>query len=503
MNGRVIFITVPAGRACRWHALLRDALARRWPGGLVALAPTRGVDDRPASVGQLLALERLLLRGGRAALSDAIEVAAAPDAAPDLVIDLAGGWRRQRDEGLLRPLYDGDPSEAAALAALLCRQAPGLAIVDEATKRLLAQGTPSLEAMDGLTSGLDAVYSRLMTLIEKAIAAPADETEAEATAVTRAPPPALAFVLRNLARQSVRALYHLCCHAPHWRIGWRFTDGPGVLENGSLAGAPWRVMRDRELNFAADPFPITWQGRSGVFYERLDYRRNLGEIYYQPFDGHGPRGEPLPALSAPWHLSYPFLMEEQGVLYMLPEASLSGAVTLYRCIAFPDRWEPVATLLDGIEAADATIFRHGGRYWMTSVIRQGYGGYSDTLALHHAERLFGPWRAHRCSPVLIDARCARPAGNIVQGAQGLYRPAQDCGDGYGRALAIMRIDALDEERFDETLLAHVRPGEHWSGARLHTINRCGRLECIDGGGFAPKPPLLRRWADAWRERSCT
>jgi hypothetical protein len=56
MNGRVIFITAPAGRACRWHALLRDALARRWPEALVALAPTPAADDRPASVGQLLAL---------------------------------------------------------------------------------------------------------------------------------------------------------------------------------------------------------------------------------------------------------------------------------------------------------------------------------------------------------------------------------------------------------------------------------------------------------------
>ena len=69
---------------------------------------------------------------------------------------------------------------------------------------------------------------------------------------------------------------------------------------------------------------------------------------------------------------------------MIPEASNSGRVILYRCVEFPRRWERAATLLKGIETADATIVQHGGLYYMMSVTREDIGGYSDTLAIHYA-----------------------------------------------------------------------------------------------------------------------
>jgi hypothetical protein len=165
---------------------------------------------------------------------------------------------------------------------------------------------------------------------------------------------------------------------------------------------------------------------------------------------------------------------------------------LYRCIEFPGKWEPVAKLLDGVEAADATIFRHGGRYWMTSVVRDGCGGYSDTLALHHAENIFGRWEPHPMSPVIVDSRFARPAGSVVFHNGALLRPVQDCSEGYGRRLVIMRIDQLDGRDFRQTPVATIEPGGAWPGRRLHTINRSGRLECIDGAILAPKQKPLRR-----------
>jgi hypothetical protein len=270
-----------------------------------------------------------------------------------------------------------------------------------------------------------------------------------------------------------------------------------VIDSGAIDGAPWRLMPDRHMGFAADPFPIEWRGRLGVFFERLDYQSNIGEIWYQAFNDTGPTGEPVPVIREPWHLSYPFLIEENGDLYMIPEASMTRGVTLYRCIAFPDRWEPVARLLDNVEAADATVFRHGGRYWMTSVVRNGVGGYSDTLAIHHAPGLFGPWEPHARNPVVVDARFARPAGAVIATPHGLFRPVQDCSRGYGKALAIMRIDRLDPENFAQTCVSYMSPGRTWPGARLHTINRSGRLECIDGAILTPKYLPLRKLTQEW------
>jgi hypothetical protein len=296
----------------------------------------------------------------------------------------------------------------------------------------------------------------------------------------------------------------MCCHSPHWRIGWRYTDGPGVLETGGLAGRRWNVLPDLGDSFAADPFPILWRGQYYIFFERFDYRANKGIIYAQRLDAHGPVGAPVLVLEEPWHLSYPFLIAQGDELYMLPEASMSGALTLYRCTEFPGKWEPVNQFLSGIEAADATLFHHEGRFWMMSVIRDGYGGFSDTLALHHSPSLFGDWEEHARHPLLIDASQARPAGRVVHFDGALWRPVQDCSTGYGKKLALMRIDQLDPENFSQTRVKLISPGADWPGTHLHTLNRWGRLECIDGAASAPKNKQLRRFVqdfEVGREKS--
>lgn len=496
MRFRHILIAAPSTRVMRWHQLLRDNLARRWPEAEIAFHLVNKDDAQTGAVSQLLALERLLLRRMKPTLCDRIEAAgASPDlvARADVIIDLAGDIPAAGAARVMRPLYDGASSDQRAVAALLQGAAPTLAVEDAATGAILVQGLPSLEAADGLTGGLEAVYSRLCALIEKALALPdATAGALDAPQARRPPPSPAAFLARNIAFQCARQLYHLCCHSPHWRIGWRFVEGPGVIDAVSLGGEDWRVAPDQRVAFSADPFPIEWRGVTGFFFESLDYRDGVGEIWFQRFGADGPEGPPVPALKEKWHLSYPFLIKEGGALYMIPEASLSGAITLYRCVDFPGKWEPVARLVDDVEAADATVFQHGGRYWMTSVTRDGYGGYSDTLAIHHAPSLFGPWERHNHSPVVIDPRFARPAGAVVSRNGALLRPVQDCARGYGKAIAIMRIDALDLDTFRQTLVGNLTPGGKWPGARLHTVNRAGRLEVIDGAVLTPKFIPLRR-----------
>lgn len=489
---RILIVVSPA-RFMRWQQRLRERLAKRWPDAEIAFRFDLQADDEPASITQLLTLERLILRRDRPALCDRLPAPPHPgdDGDADIIIDLTGKTDVTRAARALRPLYDGFDTDQAAVDAILSGAAPTLAVEDAVAGGIVAEVLPSFECEPFLTNCLDAVYSRISFLIEQAIAHPGPSTPRHSS-IQRRPPTQFRYFAKSIARHAASAVFHLCCHSPHWRVGWRYNDGPGALETGTLAGPAWTPLYDSGMGFAADPFPIEWRGSMGVFFESMDYRSGKGSIRFQPFGPNGPTGEAVTALSEPWHLSYPFLIEEGGVLYMVPEASASGAVTLYRCVRFPDRWEPVARLLDTIEAADATIFQHGGRYWMTSVVRDGYGGYSDTLAIHHASSLFGPWRPHALSPVLIDSRFARPAGAVVTTSHGLYRPAQDCAKGYGKALSIMRIDRLDPETFQQSPVSRMAPGAPWPGGRLHTLNRFGRLECIDGAILAPKSLPLRR-----------
>jgi hypothetical protein len=493
----MIEIVVDRDKLRRFHRLLKTRLACVFPGAGVALRAGDGGGAQPAAVPPLLKLERLVYRRGRETICDllpAAEFDAASDAAADVVIDFSSNPRRADPDVLsLRPLFDNSGAETALIGALVAGRAPWIAIEKPSTGEIVAIGLPSLEAAVGLTGGMEAVYSRAIVLIEQAIRDPqrsAPRPLFEARTASEAE--IMRGAVANLAKNAARTLYHLVCYAPHWRIGWRFNDGPGVMDLGRLDGPTWRVLPDRGYQSFADPFPFVWRGRTCLFFESLDHRAGKGVISTIEFGPEGPIGEPTPVIEEPWHLSYPFLIEEEGQLWMIPESSGSGKVPLYRCVDFPYRWERREPLLEGIEAADSTVFARNGRYYMTSVVRDGLGGYSDTLAIHHARRLFGPWLPHAASPSLIDGRAARPAGAVIERSGVLWRPVQDCSLTHGRALRLARIDRIDPENFGQTFTSEIESGPLWPGGRLHTVNRAGRLETIDGVAVTPKLSVLRR-----------
>jgi hypothetical protein len=439
----------------------------------------------------------MVLRRSRDTLCDplpATDLRVATTEPADVIIDFSGVATAQtRSALILRPLYDGAPSEAAMIGALIGGRPPAIAIENVTAGHVVCAGIVSLEAADGLTGGMEAVYSRLMILVEQAIRAPEKSApRSDHPASVAGPSHILRFGVKGQAAQIARRLYHFCCYSPHWRVGWRIHDGPGVLELGHLGGVKWNVLRDSGDNFFADPFPVTWRGRTFVFFEELAHRVGKGIISAVEFGPSGPIGGVFPVIEEPWHLSYPFLIEADGELWMVPESSKSGQVTLYRCVDFPGKWERSAALLEGIEAADATIFEHRGLFYMMSAVREDLGGYSDTLAIHYAPRLAGPWREHSTRPALIDAGAARPAGAVVRNGGALWRPVQDCRRGYGLALRLARIDRLDPESFEQTFTAQIESGPPWPGGRLHTLNRAGALECIDGVAIQPKVASLRR-----------
>ncbi len=487
----------------RWHRSLADRLSRTFHDCDIRLTLVGGEASLPASVKALLMLEGMILRRARPTLYDPVAEADAgrqtpADFAPDLVFDctgLDGAASAGASARILRPLYAGSASEEVLVASLLSGSMPDIVIEDVGSGLTVASGKPG-SGLPGLSGGLEAVLSRTIVLLTSAARSPRPTPPAASSTPGRKSRQALAFAMRNIARDSARAIFGLCFHAPHWRVGWRMHDGPGVMERGDLGGPAWQVLPDPGLSFYADPFPVRWNGRTFLFIEELEHRIGKGVISALEFGPDGPVGQPVRVLEEPWHLSYPFVIDHAGSLYMVPEASSSGAVRLYRCVAFPHRWEPVATLLEGTEASDCTIFRHEGRFWMMSVTREGLGGYSDTLAIHYADDLFGPWFEHARSPALLDVGGARPGGRVVARNGRLWRPVQDCSAGYGRMLALAEIERLDTEDFTQTIRAMVTPGPLWPGRRLHTLNRVDRLECIDGAIHNPKLAWARPYATA-------
>jgi hypothetical protein len=86
----------------------------------------------------------------------------------------------------------------------------------------------------------------------------------------------------------------------------------------------------------------------------------------------------------------------------------------------------------------------------------------------------------------VDRASARPAGNFITLNGQLWRPVQDCTNGYGTALGLAQIVELSPTSFKQIVRHTIQPQSAWRGRKLHTLNRSGHLEVIDGSRIQPK-----------------
>jgi len=211
--------------------------------------------------------------------------------------------------------------------------------------------------------------------------------------------------------------------------------------------------------FQADPF--FWQRgeETWCFFETFDYRTRLGHISAGRVESG--RLESIQTVLQPsYHLSFPFLFEHNGQLFMMPESCASQRIELWRCTAFPDKWELHRTALEGTNLSDSTLAEIDGVWWLfTNICDDPFGDMNSELHLFRAD---GPMleklEPHPLNPVVFNSRCARNAGRIFQRDGVFYRPAQDNSHGvYGYGLHLMRIDQLTIERYSESSVRHITP----------------------------------------------
>jgi hypothetical protein len=475
-------------RLRHWHVHLAERIARRTD-TQVSVEWSPGAAPLPSAVSLLLALERLIYRPpidditAAAGVQDFATFQTTPGHA-DLVLDFSAGEPRPETK-TWRLTFDGIADERAALAALTQWRTPVVRIVDAVSGAVIIAGHPGTESAAVLTIALRDVLARTATLVIAALdGALARQVEGNYEAAALSTRAVVTFATKSLARAALSRAYHLCYNAPHWRTGWRFVEGADVIDMRAHPPGGWNDLPDDRHRFYADPFPFEHDGRIYLFVEDFVHAAGYGVISVAEFDDNGPVGAPRPVLDTGSHLSYPFVFRHRDTIWMIPESGTAGTIDLYRAAAFPDTWVREATLISGIVASDATLFEHDGRWWMLATVRDSGGAFSDALHVWSAPDVAGPWTPHRGNPVLVDIATARPAGHVVLRDGKLIRPFQDCRGGYGAALGLAEITRLDDESFEQRIETIMRAGPLWPGRRLHTLNRAGRLECIDGSGTA-------------------
>ncbi len=244
----------------------------------------------------------------------------------------------------------------------------------------------------------------------------------------------------------------------------------------------WQVLRPllpEKDRYWGDPFILQRENRYYVFIEEKMYTTGLGHIACLTLDEEGGLVSNQVVLERPYHLSYPFLFEQRGETYLIPETASQRTVELYRCAHFPDRWEFVKTLMTDIYAVDATLLEYESKYWLFANVKEPGGSSLNALHLFYAASPFAErWTPHPRNPVVRDIRSARPAGRIFTRDGMLIRPSQDSARRYGYALRFNHITRLSEAEYEEAAISTFRP----RGGRIlacHTFNQAGGLTVID------------------------
>ena len=268
-------------------------------------------------------------------------------------------------------------------------------------------------------------------------------------------------------------------------------------------GTPWQIAPARDVRnpvltrhdvtdvaaaFVADPFMLHVQQTWYMFFEVMPQQGERGEIgLATSADGVQWQYQRI-VLREPFHLSYPYVFEWEGVYYMVPESYQAEAVRLYRAARFPDQWSCVATLLRGPYFADTSVWRYADRWWCFTEASPDFS--HDMLRLFFAADLQGPWHEHPRSPLHErNPHTARPAGRVVVHNERVLRFTQDCAPVYGALVRAFEVTRLSTTHYAERPVSGVPvlqgSGTGWNAAGMHHLDPHrlpdgSWIACVDG-----------------------
>ncbi|MCB0764801.1 MAG: hypothetical protein KDB84_08860, partial [Flavobacteriales bacterium] len=255
-----------------------------------------------------------------------------------------------------------------------------------------------------------------------------------------------------------------------WNLGILYQPITSLLDPHASVNIRW-LPAPAMSTFRADPFGYMGpDGRLNVLYEKYDHATGRGEIARVRPKADNILKRSRTMLKVDGHLSYPYVVQQAGTTYVIPESAEEGRVVLYKVNDANDELERVRVLLEE-PLFDPTVVAHEGRWWL-------FGTKAPLtnvkLYAYHSERLEGPYLPHALNPIKFDIRSARPAGTPFRRGDELWRPAQDSSLTYGGRIAMNRVLELTPDRFREETVLHVEPFRNtvYSGG-LHTVSAIG------------------------------
>ncbi|XP_010243162.1 PREDICTED: glycosyltransferase family protein 64 protein C5-like isoform X2 [Nelumbo nucifera] len=279
-----------------------------------------------------------------------------------------------------------------------------------------------------------------------------------------------------------------------WSIGVFYGDGPFSLKPIESnvwrdESAAWPVANPVVTcasasdagfpsNFVADPFLYVQGDTLYLFYETKNPITLQGDIGVAKSTDKGATWQHLGvALDEDWHLSYPYVFNYLGQIYMMPESSQKGELRLYRALNFPLQWTLHKVILKK-PLVDSFIINYNGNYWLFGSDHSGFGTKKNgELEIWYSTSPLGPWKPHKQNPIYNTDKSlgARNGGRPFIYNGNLYRMGQDCGETYGRRVRAFKVEVLTKDEYKEVEvplgMEEPQKGRNaWNGARYHHLD---------------------------------
>lgn len=261
---------------------------------------------------------------------------------------------------------------------------------------------------------------------------------------------------------------------------WTLFLGKGnFLESTLFRLKPIQLPKDE---FWADPFLFKHKNKTYVFFENYSYKTKLGKISCGRIEGNE-IVDVLDVLKLDYHLSYPYIFEDNGEIYMMPETNENNQLELYKCLEFPVKWELYASAFEGEKVADASFFEDDDKQKWLFVNKQIdiNSPFDSELYIYKVDSLrMQNLIPHKQNPVIMNSKTARNGGAVFTYKGNTYRPSQANIEGvYGRALNINKIETLNIDEYNEATIITSFPNFKKGLKSMHHLHQLEDMFVID------------------------
>lgn len=240
--------------------------------------------------------------------------------------------------------------------------------------------------------------------------------------------------------------------------GWAIFSSYGNILKTDLSKS--EILKPEKKHFWADPFTFNYNDINYVFFENYSYSKAKGVITCGILKNNK-ISSIKDVLVRDYHLSYPFMVQINKDIFMIPETGQNKRLEVYKSTEFPLKWDLYSTGFDGVTLVDTTLYTDSNNdLWIFTNIGSAplYDCGSELYIFKIDSLKLNKIIPHKKNPVIIDCKYGRNAGPIFKDGDKVIRPSQYIINevyGYGINLSIIKKLTIDE--YEEELITTIRP----------------------------------------------